>query len=151
MSEQQKAMTFPVEVVHYGMGKEIQLYSDELVVVSREEAKEFHVALKSIERLILTPGDPIPSKLILLGELTDGSTTVLVDGMTNARDFRKMLPQLLQLQPELQLDPSDMDEQLRQALNNRRAWNLTCYGAIILICILLYVLYLLVTFIGMHR
>jgi hypothetical protein len=76
---------------------------------------------------------------------------LLVEGMTNARDFREMLPHLNRVCPEIQLDPPDMAEQLRQALNNRRAWNLTCYGAIIFICLFLYGLYLLVAFIGMHH
>ena len=76
---------------------------------------------------------------------------ILVEGMTNARDFREMIPHLTELDTEILLDPPDMAEQLRQALNNRRAWNLTCYGAIILICLLLYGLYLVVAFIGMHH
>jgi hypothetical protein len=44
-----------------------------------------------------------------------------------------------------------MEEQLRQALNSKRAWSLTCYGAIVLLCIFLYVLYMVVTFIGSHH
>jgi len=44
-----------------------------------------------------------------------------------------------------------MGEQLRQALNNRRAWALTCYGTILLICVSLYLLYLVVAFIGSHH
>lgn len=151
MSEHETVHTFPVSVVRYGMGKEIQLYTDELVVTSREEGKEIRLPLETIERLTLTPGDPNPSKLVLMADLTDGSTMLLVEGMTNARDFRELLPHLTELSPELQLDPPDMAEQLRQALNNRRAWNLTCYGAIILICLFLYGLYLLVAIIGMHH
>lgn len=151
MSEHHSANTSPISVVRYGMGKEIQLYSEELVVASREESKEMRLPLETIERLILTPGDPNPSKLVLLADLTDGSSTLLVEGMTNARDFREMLPHLTKLYPDIQLDPPDMAEQLRQALNTRRAWNLTCYGAIILLCLFLYGLYLLVAFIGMHR
>ena len=42
-------------------------------------------------------------------------------------------------------------EQLRQALNNKRAWTLTCYGTFILVCILLYVVYLVVAYIGAHH
>jgi hypothetical protein len=76
---------------------------------------------------------------------------LLVEGMTNARDFREMLPHLAEVRPEIQLDPPDMGEQLRQALNSRRAWNLTCYGAILLICLFLYGLYLIVAFIGSHH
>lgn len=151
MSENESGNRFPISVVRYGMGKEIQLYRTELVVKSREEGKELRLALSTIERLTLTPGDPNPSKLVLIADLTDGSTVVLVEGMTNAREFRAMLPHLTELCPEIQLDPPDMAEQLRQALNNRRAWNLTCFGIIILICIFLYGLYLLVAFIGMHH
>jgi hypothetical protein len=151
MSEHETVHRLPVSVVRYGMGKEIQLYTDELVVTSREEGKEIRLPLEAIERLTLTPGDPNPSKLVLMADLTDGSTMLLVEGMTNARDFRELLPRLTELSPEIQLDPPDMAEQLRQALNNRRAWNLTCYGAIILICLFLYGLYLLVAIIGMHH
>jgi hypothetical protein len=151
MSEHEIVNPYPISVVRYGMGKEIQLYTGELVITSREEGKEIRLPLETIERLTLTPGDPNPSKLVLLADLTDSSTMLLVEGMTNARDFREMLPHLAELAPEIQLDPPDMAEQLRQALNNRRAWNLTCYGAIILICLFLYGLYLLVAFIGMHH
>lgn len=151
MSEHQTVRATPVSVVRYGMGKEIQLYQDELVVTSREEGKEVRLPLETIERLTLTPGDPNPAKLVLLADLTDGSSMLLVEGMTNARDFREMLPHLTELRPEIQLDPPDMAEQLRQALNTRRAWSLTCYGTIILICLCLYGLYLLVTLIGMHH
>ncbi len=151
MSEQEIVNTFPVSVVRYGMGKEIQLYADELVVTSREESKEVRLPLKTVERLTLTPGDPNPAKLVLLADLTDGSSMLLAEGMTNARDFREMLPRLTELYPEIQLDPPDMAEQLRQALNTRRAWSLTCYGTIMLLCLFLYGLYLLVTFIGMRH
>jgi hypothetical protein len=151
MSEHETASPFPLRVVRYGMGKEIQLYPDELVVTSREEGKEIRLPIETIERLTLTPGDANPAKLVLMADLTDGSTMLLVEGMTNARDFREMLPYLTERCPDLQLDPPDMAEQLRQALNNRRAWNLTCYGAILLICLFLYGLYLLVAFIGMHH
>lgn len=150
MSEQRIIHPFPISVVRYGMGKEIQLYPEELVVTSREEGREVRLPLETIERLTLTPGDPNPSKLVLLADLTDGSTMLLVEGMTNARDFREMLPRLTELGPEIQLDPPDMAEQLRQALNNKRAWSLTCYGAIILLCLFLYGLYLLVALVGMH-
>ncbi len=151
MSEHETIPPLPISVVRYGMGKEIQLYPEELVVTSREEGREVRLPLETIERLTLTPGDPNPSKLVLLADLTDGSTMILVEGMTNARDFREMLPRLTELCPEIQLDPPDMAEQLRQALNNRRAWSLTCYGTIILLCLFLYGLYLLVAFIGMHH
>lgn len=151
MSEHPTPDTPPISIVRYGMGKEIQLYAEELVVIGREESKEMRLPLAAIERLTLMPGDPNPAKLVLLGDLTDGSSILLVEGMTNARDFREMLPHLTELCPEIQLDPPDMSEQLRQALNTRRAWSLTCYGTILLLCLFLYGLYLLVAFIGMHH
>lgn len=151
MSEDRTAHPYPISVVRYGMGKEIQLYAKEFVIASREEGKEMRLPLATIERLTLTPGDPNPAKLVLLADLTDGSNLLLVEGMTNARDFRAMLPHLLALCPEIQLDPPDMAEQLRQALNTRRAWSLTCYGTIVLLCLFLYGLYLFVAFIGIHR
>jgi hypothetical protein len=140
-----------VSTVRFGMGKEIQLYPDELVVTSKEESHETRVTLDTITRLILVPGDLNPAKLILMADLTDDTSIVLAEGMSNAKDFRTMLPHLMELCPNLQLDPPDMGEQLRQALNSRRAWTLTCYGTIILICISLYILYLVIAFIGSHH
>ncbi len=142
---------YPVSVVRYGMGKEIQLFDDELVVTAQEEDEETRVALSAIKRLTLVPGDPNPGKLVLMADLEDGNTVILVEGMSNARDFRAMLPKLLELQPDIQLDPPDMGEQLRQALNTRRAWTLTCYGSFLLVCALLSILYFVVAYIGAHH
>jgi hypothetical protein len=150
MSENQTTRNQLISVVRFGIGKELQLYSNELVVTGQEEGKELSVPLNEIKRLILTPGDPNPSKLILMADMDDDTTIILAEGMTNARAFREMLPRWQELRPELQLDPPDMGEQLRQALNNRRAWSLTCYGAILLIFLFLVGLYILVTFIGSH-
>jgi hypothetical protein len=86
----------------------------------------------------------------LMADMNDDTTIILAEGMTNARAFREMLPRWQELQPALALDPPDMGEQLRQALNSRRAWNLTCYGAVLLIGLLLCGLYFLVTFLGTH-
>ena len=141
----------PISTVRFGIGKEIRLYIDELAVTGQEEEQETRVQLEAIKRLTLMPGDPNPSKLILMADLDDDTTIILAEGMTNARDFRAMLPHLIELSPDLQLDPPDMGEQLRQALNNRRAWALTCYGTILLICVSLYLLYLVVAFIGSHH
>ncbi len=105
----------------------------------------------SIKRLILVPGDPTPSKLVLMADLYDDTTIILAEGMSNARDFRAMLPHIIELCPDLQLDPLDMGEQLRQALNNRRAWALTCYGAILLVCLSLCALYFIVAYLGAHH
>jgi hypothetical protein len=151
MSEEQQTGRPPVKVVRFGVGKEIELYPHELVVTGVGEDQETRLRLDSIERLILTPGDPHPSKLILMADLHDGTTVILVEGMTNARDFRAMVPLIREISPEIQFDPVDIEEQLRQALNTRRAWTLTCYGAFLLLCVLLFALYLLVAYIGGHH
>jgi hypothetical protein len=141
----------PISVVRFGMGKEIRLYNNELVVTGQEEGQEIRLELQAIQRLILVPGDPNPAKLVLMADLDDDTTIILAEGMSNARDFRAMLPHITELCPDLQLDPPDMGEQLRQALNSRRAWALTCYGTILLVCVSLYILYLVVAFIGAHQ
>ena len=151
MIDDNNVKKYPISTVRFGMGKEIQLYTDELVVTGQEESQETRVELEAIQRLTLIPGDPNPSKLILMADLDDDTTIILAEGMSNARDFRAMLPHLIELCPDLQLDPPDMGEQLRQALNNRRAWSLTCYGAFILICVLLFLLYLVVAYFGAHH
>ncbi len=151
MNEENKVQKVPISTVRFGIGKEIRLYLDELVVTGQEEDQEIRVQLSAIKRLILMPGDPNPAKLVLMADLDDDTTLILVEGMTNARDFRAMLPHIIELCPDIQLDPPDMSEQLRQALNTRRAWTITCYGTFILICILLYVLYLVVAYIGSHH
>jgi len=140
-----------ISIVRFGIGKEMQLFLDELVVTSREEGKEIRLDLSTIKRLTLMPGDPNPGKLILMADLDDDTTIILAEGMSNVRAFRAMLPHLTELIPDLQLDPPDMSEQLYQALNNRRAWLLTCYGSIILLCIFLYTLYLILTYISTHH
>src|SRR6266566_3301046 len=122
MSDNKTVEKHPISTVRFGMGKEIRLYTDELVVTGQEEDQETRVQLSALKRLTLMPGDPHPAKLILMADLDDDTTIILVEGMSNARDFRAMLPHLTELCPDLQLDPPDMDEQLRQALNNRRAW-----------------------------
>ena len=151
MSDNHLVKKNPISTVRFGMGKEIQLYNDELVVTGREEDQETRVQLEAIKRLILVPGDPQPAKLVLMADLDDDTTIILAEGMTNARDFQAMLPHITELCPDLQLDPPDMGEQLRQALNSRRAWTLTCWGAILLVCVSLYVLYMLVAFLGAHH
>jgi hypothetical protein len=150
MSENGIVRKSPISIVRFGIGKEIQLYYDELVVTGQEEDQELRVQLDAIKRLTLMPGDPNPAKLVLMADFDDETTIILAEGMSNARDFRAMLPHLLELCPDLQLDPPDMSEQLRQALNTRRAWTLTCYGTFILVCILLFGLYFLVSYIGAY-
>ena len=151
MTDNNDTQKHPISTVRFGMGKEIRLYTDELAVTGQKENQEIRVELEAIKRLTLVPGDPNPAKLVLMADLDDDTTIILAEGMSNARDFRAMLPHLIELCPDLQLDPPDMGEQLRQALNSRRAWTLTCYGAIALICISLYLLYLIVVFIGVHH
>jgi hypothetical protein len=151
MSEEQDVYKVPVSTVRFGIGKEIQLFHDELVVKGVEEGQEIRLRLESISRLILAPGDPNPSRLILMADLDDDTTVILAEGMSNARDFRAMLPRIREFCPEMQFDPPDMEEQLRQALNTRRAWNLTCYGTFLLVCIALFVVYLVVAYIGAHH
>lgn len=151
MSDNNIVKKHPISTVRFGMGKEIQLYTDELVISGQEEEREFHIELAAMRRLTLIPGEPNPAKLILMADLDDETDVILAEGMTNARDFRAMLPHLIELCPDLQLDPPDMAEQLRQALNNKRAYSLTCYGTILLLLIFLYVLYLVVVFIGTHH
>ncbi|HET9919794.1 MAG TPA: hypothetical protein VFQ30_08145 [Ktedonobacteraceae bacterium] len=151
MSEENNEKKVPISTVRFGIGKEMQLYLDELVVSVREEDRETRVPLESIRRLILMPGDPTPSKLILMADLVDDSSILLAEGMSNARDFRAMIPHLIELCPDLELEPPDMGEQLRQALNNRRAWAITCYGAIVLLCVFLFLLYLVVAYLGGHH
>ena len=151
MSENDITRRYPISTVRFGLGKEIQLYTDELVVTAKEEDQETRLQLSAIKRLILVPGDPNPAKLVLMADLQDETTLILAEGMSNARDFRTMLPHIIELSPDIQLDPPDMYEQLRQALNNRRAWTITCYGSILLVCLLLFTLYLIVTFIGAHH
>jgi hypothetical protein len=151
MSENDITRRHPISTVRFGLGKEIQLYTDELVVTAKEEDQETRLQLSAIKRLILVPGDPNPAKLVLMADLQDETTLILAEGMSNARDFRAMLPHIIELSPDMQLDPPDMYEQLHQALNNRRAWTITCYGSILLVCLLLFALYLIVTFIGAHH
>src|SRR5579863_2394857 len=151
MNQEQSARKSPVRVVRFGIGKELQLFADELVVTGVEDGQEIRLRLESIKRLILTPGDPNPSKLVLMADLDDDTTVILAEGMSNARDFRAMLPRIREFCPDMQFDPPDMEEQLRQALNTRRAWTLTCYGTFLLVCVLLFVLYLVVAYIGAHH
>jgi hypothetical protein len=148
MSDNKTEQKYPISVVRFGMGKEIQLYSDELVITGIEQEREVRVPLETLRCLMLIPGEPTPSKLVLLADLNDDSTIILAEGMTNARDFREMLPKLIELCPDLELDPSDMSDQLWQALNNKRAWNVTCLIACLAVCLLIFVLYLVVAFLG---
>jgi len=151
MSEEQNVHQAPVKVVRFGIGKELRLYAGELAVTGVEEDQEIRLRLESIKRLILVPGEPNPARLVLMADLDDDTTVILVEGMTNARGFRAMLPQIREFCPDMQFDPPDMEEQLRQALNTRRAWTLTCYGTFLLVCLVLLLFYLVVAYIGAHH
>jgi hypothetical protein len=124
-------------LVRYGLGKEIRLFPTALVFVEREEGEATRYDLDSIRRLSLQPGERIPSKLILIVELTDGAAIIAGEGMTNVRDFRRLLPLLTERAPHIELDPPDMDTQLAQAMTNRRQMSLGCYGVFLALLLLL--------------
>lgn len=140
----------PLARVRYGFGKELQLFPDSFVLLRREEAEADRVELSSIKRLILTPGEPNPSKLILLFDLDDGATVIAAEGMTSVAEFRALLGKLHDVAPQIELDPPDMDTQLKQALEIRRRSLVGCYGSIIGVCVLLWIVYLAVAFFGAH-
>ena len=140
----------PLASVRYGLGKELQLYPDAFVVAHLEEHTEMRLNLASIRRMILAPGDPNPSKLVLMFELDDGNVIIAAEGMSNVRDFRKLLPELQRVAPHITFDPADMDTQLAQALDIRKRSLFGCYGAVIGVCVLAWVIYLVVAFIGSH-
>lgn len=121
-----------LSIVRYGIARELRLYPDRLVSVAYEEGEETAFYFDSIKRLILTPGERIPSKLMLMLDLNDGNQVIVTEGMTNVKDFRRLLARLSETQPNLELDPPNMDEQLRQALEIRRRSNLGCYAFILL-------------------
>ena len=140
----------PLARVRYGLGKELQLYPESLVILRREEAEADHFDLASIQRIILTPGDPNPSKLILMFDMADGNTVIAAEGMSSVADFRTLLRKLHEVAPQIETDPPDMDAQLSQALDIRRRSLLGCYGSVIGACVLAYVLYLALAYFGAH-
>jgi hypothetical protein len=133
--------------VRYGLGKELRLYPTEIGLVQQEGGEELLLRLEHIQRLILAPGEQVPSKLVLMFDLDDGTTMIGAEGMSNVRDFRALLARLLELRPALELDPPNMDEQLAQALDIRRRSLLGCYGSIALACALLWLVYMVVALI----
>lgn len=138
----------PLARVRYGLGKELLLYPDSFVIAYLEEHTETGFNLANIRRMILAPGDPNPSKLVLMFELDDGNVVIAAEGMSNVRDFRKLLPELQRVAPHIELDPPDMDTQLAQALDIRKRSLFGCYGVVIGVCVLGWVLYLIIAFIG---
>jgi hypothetical protein len=133
--------------VRYGLGKELRLYPTEIGLVQQEGGEELRLRLAHIQRLILAPGEQVPSKLVLMFDLDDGTTMIGAEGMSNVRDFRTLLARLLELHPDLELDPPNMDEQLSQALDIRRRSLLGCYGSIALACVVLWLIYMAVALI----
>ena len=51
MSDNEVVKKYPISAVRYGMGKEIQLYKDELVVTSLEEGHEIRLPLQTRQNL----------------------------------------------------------------------------------------------------
>jgi len=127
MAEQQ-----PISIVRYGIAKELRLYPDRLVTVAYEEGEETDYYFDSIKRLVLTPGEHIPSKLMLMLDMEDGTTIIAAEGMTNVKDFRRLITSLAEVQPGVTLEPPDMDEQLRQAVEIRRRSSWGCYAFVLL-------------------
>jgi hypothetical protein len=140
----------PLIRVRYGLAKELRLYPNTLDIVHLEEHETTQVSLTNVKRLILAPGDPNPSKLVLMFDLDDGQTIIGAEGVSNVRDFRKLLTKLQEIHPEIELDPPDMDTQLAQALDIRRRGLLGCYGSVIGVCLLIWIVYLAIAFIGAH-
>jgi hypothetical protein len=140
----------PLARVRYGFGKELQLFSDSFVLLRREEAEADRVDLASVKRLVLTPGEPNPSKLLLMFDLDDGATIIAAEGISAVAEFRALLAKLHELAPQIELDPPDMDNQLGQALDIRRRSLIGCYGSILVACAVLWIVYLVVAFIGSH-
>ena len=146
--EDEEGAEKPLASVRYGLGKELLLYPDTFVIAYLEEHTETRFTLANIRRMILAPGDPNPSKLVLMFELDDGNVVIAAEGMSNVRDFRKLLPELQRVAPNIELDPPDMDTQLAQALDIRKRSLFGCYGVVIGVCVLAWALYLIIAFIG---
>jgi hypothetical protein len=141
----------PLARVRYGLGKELRLYPDAFTVLLREEHEELRYALANITRLVLTPGEHNPSKLVLMFELDDGNTVIAAEGVSNVRGFRRLLSALADLHLPIELDPPNMDEQLKQALEIRSRYQMGCYGLVLGSCLLLTIAYLIVALIGAHH
>jgi hypothetical protein len=141
----------PLARVRYGLGKELRLYPDAFSVLLREEHEELRYALANIKRLVLTPGEHNPSKLELMFELDDGNTVVAAEGVSNVRGFRRLLSALAELHLPIELDPPDMDEQLKQALQIRARYQMGCYSLILGSCLLLTIAYVIIALIGAHH
>jgi len=141
----------PLARVRYGLGKELRLYPDAFTVLLREEHEELRYSLANIRRLVLSPGEYNPSKLVLMFELDDGNTVIAAEGVSNVRGFRQLLARLEDLHLPIELDPPDMDEQLRQALEIRSRYQIGCYGLLLGIGFIFAVVYVVVAAVGAHH
>src|SRR5690348_1687238 len=92
----------PLARVRYGLGKELLLFPDALVVHLREEREETRYHLASMRRLILMPGEHNPAKLVLMVELDDGTTVIAAEGVSNVRGFRVLLARLREIAPTIE-------------------------------------------------
>jgi hypothetical protein len=140
----------PLVTVRYGLGKEVRLYPDAFAFLMKEQAEELRVSLDTIRRLLLSPGEHTPSKLVLMLDLDDGTTIIAAEGMTNVRDFRRLLAKLAEIRPQIELDPPDMSAQLGQALEIRTRSLVGCYGTVLGACLLLTVVVLAFAWLGHH-
>lgn len=147
---EQEGESQPLVRVRFGLGREMNLYPGAIVVVRREEREETRYELDTIKRLILMPGEYVPSKWVVMFDLDDGSTIVAADGMTNHRDFRKLVARLVEIRPSIELDPPDMEVQITQALDIKKRNLIGCYGLVAACMAVLYIIYLVVAFIGAH-
>lgn len=142
--------TEPLARVRFGLGKELRLYPDTFAIVLAEEAQEVRYNLDAVRRVILQPGDRVPNKLVLMFEMDDGTTDIVTDSMTNPRAFRALIDVLHREHPGIELDPPDMSEQLRQALEIRRMHLIGCYGTVLGLCLVLWIAFLVIAYIGAH-
>ncbi len=130
-------------VVRYGLAKEIILYPSSIEFLAREEGNSDNFELSAIQKISLTPGEHLPSKLLLLLQFTDDTTIIAAEGMTNVRDFIQMVSRIRVIAPHILFDPENMEEQLQQALYNKRVANMGCYGAFFAVAAVILLLFIL--------
>ncbi len=129
-------------VVRYGLAKEIILHPNSIEFLAREEGNSDNFELSAIQKIALTPGEHLPSKLLLLLQFVDGTTIIAAEGMTNVRDFIQMVSRIRAIAPHILFDPEDIEEQLRQALYNKRVANIGCYGAFFVVVVVILLLFI---------
>lgn len=132
-----------LSLVRFGIGKELCLYRDTLMFRSSEERREIEFPLEYLTIISVKPGKVLPSKLVLEVTMSDGEVVTVVEGLSNIKGFLRLLDILKSLKPDLSYDPSDLPEQLSQALEIKRSSSLGCYlviGITFLILVLIFVL-----------